>query len=566
MYPKSRLRIISFGVILITGIIIARLFWLQIVKGDSYTELADHQYVTPTVESFDRGNIYFQDKTGVLISAATLKNGFKIAIEPKKITDTSATYQKIAEITPIDFDSFSKKASKINDPYEEIAVKQSEDVAQKLVDAKIPGVSLVKQKWRVYPGGMLAANVLGLVGYKGDELLGRYGVERSYEAVLKRSNESTEVNFFAEVFANIKDTVFTQEEKEGDVVLTIEPTVQSELEKEVRKIQATYSADKVGAIVMDPQTGALVAMAVTPSFDPNDTSSIADVSHLSNPLVESVFEMGSVIKPLVMAAALDANVVTPTTTYIDKGSVVVADRTIYNFDKKARGRVTMQDVLNQSLNTGMVFVQQKIGNERTKDYLFGYGIGEKTNVDLPGEVTSLIANIKTNRDVELANASFGQGIALSPIATIRAFASLANGGMLVTPHVLDKIVYRDKTTFTPTYTTAQAKISKNTSEAITEMLITVFDNYGAGKYKQPHYSIAGKTGTAQIAKENGGGYYDDKHLHSFFGYFPAYNPKFIVFFFAFDPKGVQYASASLAEPFTNTAKFLLDYYNVPPDR
>jgi cell division protein FtsI/penicillin-binding protein 2 len=226
----------------------------------------------------------------------------------------------------------------------------------------------------------------------------------------------------------------------------------------------------------------------------------------------------------------------------------------------------MQDVLNQSLNTGMVFVQQKIGNERTKDYLLGYGIGEKTNVDLPGEVTSLIANIKTNRDVELANASFGQGIALSPITTIRAFASLANGGMLVTPHVLDKIVYRDKTTFTPTYTTARAKISKNTSEAITEMLITVFDNYGAGKYKQPHYSIAGKTGTAQIAKENGGGYYDDKHLHSFFGYFPAYNPKFIVFFFAFDPKGVQYASASLAEPFTNTAKFLLDYYNVPPDR
>jgi cell division protein FtsI (penicillin-binding protein 3)/stage V sporulation protein D (sporulation-specific penicillin-binding protein) len=565
--PKSRIRTVSFVIVLIAGLIIAKLFLLQVVHGENYTELADHQYVTPTNDYFDRGNIFFKDKAGELISAATLKTGFRLAIEPNKIGDAEATYAMLSAHVPLQYDSFIKKTEKINDPYEEIATKVSKDTADKITAEKIAGVSLVKQKWRVYPGEGLAANTLGFVGYKGNEISGRYGVERSYESVLKRSAQSNEVNFFAEVFANIKDTVFTREEKEGDVVLTIEPTVQSELEREVKGIQSAYSAQKVGGIIIDPKTGAIYAMAIAPSFDPNDISQISDIGILGNPLVEGAYEMGSVIKPLVMAAGIDAGAVTPGTTYFDNGSVQIADRTIYNFDKKGRGKATMQDVLNQSLNTGMVFVEQHLGKEKMHDYMFAYGIGEKTGVDLPGEITSLTSNLKTNRDVEFANAAFGQGIALTPIATVRAFSSLANGGVLVTPHVLDHIVYSDGSTYTPTFTTTPTKISNETTDTITNMLITVYDKgLLYGKYKLDHYSIAAKTGTAQVAKENGAGYYDDKHLHSFFGYFPAYNPKFLVFLFALDPKGVNYAAYSLADPFSHVAKFLLDFYNVPPDR
>ena len=268
-----------------------------------------------------------------------------------------------------------------------------------------------------------------------------------------------------------------------------------------------------------------------------------------------------------MAGALDAGAVKASTTYFDNGSVVVGNKTIYNFDKKGRGLATMQDVLNQSLNTGMVFVYGKFGREKMRDYIEGYGIGEKTGIDLPGEVSSLISNLASKRDIEYANMSFGQGIALTPIAVVRAFSSLANGGYLVTPHVIEKIVYKDGPSEEPTYETAPTKISKETSEEITRMLVSVFDSAPFRlQAKLDHYSIAAKTGTAQIPDNVNGGYYTDRHLHSFFGYFPAYDPKFLVFMYTVNPKGVSFASLSLAPSFVDTAKFLINYYNIPPDR
>lgn len=201
-----------------------------------------------------------------------------------------------------------------------------------------------------------------------------------------------------------------------------------------------------GGIVMDPVTGDILAMAYTPGFNPNEYGKENDVAVYANPNVESVFEFGSVIKPLVMAGALDAGVVTKDTTYTDKGFVKVGDRTINNFDKIGRGPgTTMQDVLNQSLNTGMVFVEQKLGKTAFKNYLLSYQIDKKTDIDLPGEVASLTANLEGNRDVELANAAFGQGIALTPIEAIRAFSALGTGGKLPWPHVGKEIKYEFST-------------------------------------------------------------------------------------------------------------------------
>jgi len=557
---------LSFFIIIIAGLIITKLFLVEIVHGNTYLEKADRQYISSS-DAFDRGSIFFENKKGVLISAATLKNGFKIILNTARAGDPEKTYEKISSVIPIDYESFMKKAEKVNDPHEEIATKIDAEDAKKLQNEKIPGLEIEKQKWRVYPGGGLAAQTLGFVGFKGNDYSGRYGAERQWNNILARDEEATEINFFAEVFANIRDTVAGNEEKEGDVVLTIEPGVQAALEELLANLEKNYSTEKVGGIIMNPKTGAIYAMGASPSYDPNDIANVPDPMLFTNPLVENVYEMGSVIKPLVMASALDAKVLTAKTTYYDKGYVDVLDRTIYNFDKKGRGTASMQDVLNQSLNTGMVFVEQKLGKDKMQDYMYGFKINEKTGIDLPGEVTSLTSNLKIKHDVEYANAAFGQGIALTPIATVRAFSALANEGTLVTPHVLGKIVYKGGSEFTPEYEHAPSKISKETSEEITDMLITVFDKaLLGGKYSLEHYSIAAKTGTAQVAKDNGGGYYTDKHLHSFFGYFPAYDPKFLIFLFALDPKGVNYAAYSLAEPFSNIAKFLIDYYNVPPDR
>ena len=231
----------------------------------------------------------------------------------------------------------------------------------------------------------------------------------------------------------------------------------------------------------------------------------------------------------------------------------------------------MQDVLTQSLNTGMVFVYQHLGKQKMLDYMMSYGIKNKTGIDLPNETSGLVSNLTANlnnsKNIEYANAAFGQGIALTPMETIRALASLSNGGNLVVPHVVSAINYNDGTTKQITYPTSRVKISEQTAEEITGMMVTVMDkSFDKDSPGIEHYSIAVKTGTAQVANPAGGGYYADRHTHSFIGFFPAYDPKFIIFLYAINPKGVPYASETWANPFLDITKFLLNYYEIPPDR
>jgi len=568
-FSISRIKIVSFGIIFFALIVVAKLFLIQVVHSNYYKEMADRQYSTPSSDIFERGSIFFSDKSGDLISAAVQTLGYKIAINPTKIIDAENSYQALSSVVELDHDAYLSKAQKVDDSYEEVAHRLSKEQADTIDALKIPGVSIFKEKWRFYPGGSLAAHTLGLVGYKGDELGGRYGLERFYDNLLSRSKDNPYVNFFAEVFSNLNNSLFKDGDASGDIVTTIEPSVEEELEAKLNEVSQKYQTDSVGGIIMNPVDGSIYAMAAKPDFNPNDFSKISDPKVFTDPLVENVFEFGSVVKPLVMAGAIDAGVVTADTTYNDKGSVVVDNKEIFNFDKKGRGPGTsMQEVLNQSLNTGMVFVYQKLGKDKLRDYLLSDGIKEKTGIDLPNETSGLSGGImKSPRDIEYANAAFGQGIAWTPIEMIRALASLSNGGNLVVPHVVKEIKYENGTTKEITYPTVRTKITPASAEEITRMLVTVMDkSLKAGAAKFDHYSVAVKTGTAQVANQETGGYYEDRHTHSFFGYFPAYDPKFIIFLYAVNPKGVPYASQTWADPFLDITKFLINYYEVPPDR
>lgn len=540
---------------------------LQVVRSDAYSERADHQYATPSSNIFERGTIYFSGKNG-LVSGAMQTTGYKIAVNPEKLADKEKVYGELSGIISIDHDGFMAKASKENDPYEEVADRLTKSQADQISSLSIPGVSIFKEKWRFYPGGDLASQTLGFVAYKGNDLAGRYGLERQYEANLSRDKDSPYVNFFAEVFSNINDAFFQSGAEEGDIITSIDPSAQSFLEKTLSDVKEKYQVDSIGGIIMNPMDGSIYALSSKPDFDPNNFEKAKNPSSFANPLVENVLEFGSVVKPLIMAAGIDTGVVSADTTYDDKGSVIVDNKQIYNFDKKGRGVVNMQEVLSQSLNTGMVFVYKKLGKENLRNYLLSYGIKDKTGIDLPNETSGLVSNILTSpRDIEYANAAFGQGIALTPVEMIRALASIANGGYLVVPHIVEKIKYNTGLEKNMVYDTKPVKFSKATAEEITRMLVNVMDKgVEGGKAKLDHYSVAVKTGTAQVANNVSGGYYEDRHTHSFFGYFPAYDPKFIIFLYAVNPKGVPYAVQTWADPFMSIVKFLISYYEVPPDR
>lgn len=562
----SRFWFLYGGILLVAVISVWRLFSLQIVHGEEYRIAAERQYVRPAGGVFDRGAIYLSKRDGTLVSAATTARGGAVIVNNTKLADRDAAYRTLATIVPLDRSEFDKKTADANDTYIELLRKVSEEDAATIRKAELSGITIEEDRWRVYPGGKLAAHTIGFMGYDGNTLTGRYGLERYYNDVLARRGD-TQINFFAEMFGELASVVFERKPREGDIVTTIEPTVQTAVEDSLEKIWDTWRPQEAGAIVMDPKTGAIYAMASLPRFDLNNFRNETDAGVFSNPLVENVYEMGSTVKPLVMAAGLDAGVVTAKTTFDDKGVVVVDSAHIRNFDGKARGVVPMQEVLNQSLNTGMAFVTQRLGNDRTREYLLKYGIGQETGIDLPGEVHGIVDNLESPRDVEYVTASFGQGIAMTPIEITRALASLGNGGLLVNPHVVKEIKYTigPKTTIVPN--PPKRILKQETSEEITRMLVTVVDDALAhGTVKLPNHSIAAKTGTAQIARPDGRGYYEDRYLHSFFGYFPAYDPQFIVFYYQVYPKGAKYASETLTKPFMDTAKFLLNYYQVPPDR
>ena len=565
----SRIWIFYLGIFLITFLLLGKLFLVQIVKGESYSQEADRQYVAPRSKTFERGTIYFSEKDGTRVSAATLKSGFTLAINPSQIENINEIYETLSTVVEIDKETFFLRAGKTDDPYEEILKELKEETAEKIKGLDLDGVILVRNNWRFYPAGNMASHLLGFVGFKDRTLLGQYGLERFYNDILQRGEDELYVNFFAEVFSNLSKVIKTEgkNNRAGNIITSIEPSTQGVLEKELLALKEKWKADMVGGIIIDPKTGEIYALSSLPDFDPNFYNTVSDHSVFLNPLVENVYEMGSIVKPLTMAIGLDVGAVTYDSTYDDKGFVSFNGAKIQNYDGKARGIVDMQEVLKQSLNTGAVHVMQQVGKDTFRDYMYDFGIDKRTGIDLPNETKGLISNLKSGREIEYATASFGQGFAISPVAMVRALCVLANGGYLVTPHIVREIDYNLGFSEKIEIEKGKQVLKPETSEEISRMLAVVVDEaLLGGTVKNERYSIAAKTGTAQIANPDGSGYYDDKYLHSFFGYFPAYDPEFLIFLYTVNPKEVRYASHTLTEPFINITKFLINYYTIPPDR
>ncbi len=568
-----RARVLGGLFIVVALLLIVRLYLVQVVHGTEYKSQGTAQYIQTNPDSASRGSIYFTTKDGALVSAAVSLSGYSIAINPKTLSNPSTAYAKLNVIAPIDRQSFLADAANTGSSFVSIVDRLSDAQAAAIQKLSIPGVIISPDAWREYPGGTLGAQVLGFVGYDGTSTtrIGEYGLEKQYNSTLAQSSSGLYVNPFAEIFANMQDIVTTDPSAhQGSIITSIEPNVQQELESTLAAIMKDYTPNFDGGIIMDAHTGAIYAMGMDPSFDPNNYSDVPNASVYQNSLVSGRYEMGSIMKPLTMAAGVDSGAVSTSTTYDDTGCITVSNAKVCNYDFKARGVIPVQQILNQSLNVGASWVATHTGYPVFTQYMKAYGFNQKTGIDLPGEVTGNLTNLDDGQGpaVNFDTASFGQGITVSPIEMVRALSALANDGRLVDPHVVTAIQYESGVTRMIPVTQGPQVLKPSSAKTVTDMLRIVYDDYELhGKIKMQHYTAAAKTGTAQIPDPATGGYIPGQvYLHSFFAYFPATDPRFIVFLYAYKPIGQEYAADTLAMPFYGIAQYLINYYNVPPDR
>ena len=392
-------------------------------------------------------------------------------------------------------------------------------------------------------------------------------MELYYDEIL--SGESGIFQGVRDAFGRLIRSVFSQEKQvqEGaDIITTLDKNIQFISEQALTNLIKERQATSGSIIVMEAKSGKILALANYPTFDLNEFSQIKDYSIFRNTIIEDRYEPGSIIKAITMTAGIDMGLVTPETTYIDKGYYNVGGYKIVNFNNQVYGESNMIKVLDKSINTGAIFVAQKLGIENLRKYFKTFGLNQRTGIDLPNEITGDLSNLeypKANATY-LATASFGLGVAVSPIALLKAYATIANKGETVTPYLVGSISDDEGAYSNVMSPEPKRVIPEKTAETLTSMLVDVVENGYGSNAKIKGYTIAGKTGTAFIALPGGKGYSNDE-IHSFVSFFPAFDPRFIILVKMEKPKYPSAASHTVTLTAKEIEQFLINYYNVPPD-
>lgn len=518
------------------------IFHLQLEQGAYYAARAESQHRAAGALRPPRGNIFITDKNGTKIPAAINRDYPLIFAVPKEVEDAAEAAEKLASITGRPAAELIKLLSKPDDPYEYLIKRATDEQIGAIRALDLKGVYVDAESGRFYPLGQLAAHVVGFSNFddERERVVGRYGIEFFHDERL--AGKAGEVS---------GDTVIPYTPGK-DVVLTIDRTIQAQAFEILSKLIKERGALGGSFIVEEPRTGKILAMGGVPGFDPNDYGK-SELRTFLNPTAQGVYEPGSVFKVFTMAAGIDTGAITPETTYYDSGSVTLNGRTIRNWDNKAHGRQTMANVIEQSLNTGAIFAMQKTGRENFARYLADFGFAEPTAAGLPGELKGNLNNLKNGRAVHYATASFGQGISVTALGLVNAVSVIANGGVRMRPYLLAEETPRE----------VKRVISEETAKTVTEMMISAVEKAEIARI--PHYTVAGKTGTAFIPDFTVGGYTDDV-INTYVGFAPARDPRFTILVRLDRPAGAPLAGLTVVPAFRELAEFILNYYNVPPDK
>jgi cell division protein FtsI/penicillin-binding protein 2 len=567
-------------VMLIFGIFLVRLFYLQIIRHDYYKQSATIGHLKEYEIIAQRGVIKAHNGSS-LVPIALNQTLYTIYADPTLVKKHAKVAETLAATLKGDMAGYETKLRTKDTRYVVIAKQASEEQKKAILKKKYPGIGAQEQPYRTYPNGSLAAQLLGFVN---SESQGVYGLEQALESTLagKPGRLKAVTDVHGVPLAANTDNILEEPVPGNDVVLTIDVAMQKQLEDILKAGLDRAKSDRGSALIIEANTGAIKAMANWPTYDPANYGSVEDAALFTNAAVSEPLEVGSTMKPLTAAAALNTGAVTTGTSYYDPASYKIDGFTVKNIEEDGGpGTKDVADILNLSLNTGATWLLMKMGGNgdhitkqgrevwheyMTSHYMFGKKTGIEQGYEAEGSVPD--PNKGYARDLTYANTTFGQALTVTPLQMAAAYAAMLNGGTYYQPQLVDYTVAPDGTkTDKKPKALRHGVVSPQVSEQMQPLLEYVVENHSfQRKFDQKAYSVGGKTGTAEIAKPEGG-YYTDEFNGTYLGFVGGDTPQYVIAVSVIKPKIVGYAGSRAAQPlFGDLAHMLLDKFNVTPRR
>ena len=558
-----------FVLMLVFGaIILGRLFYLQVTMGGFYKSQAQGQQIEMLQVEPKRGGVYFNNGDPL---AVTNEEPF-LRVCVNEIEDKDKAAEAIAQIVGQKKEDVSKIIETGEGYYKTVKENLSKDEIDKIKNLDMRGVETAWQNKRFYPNLNTASQIIGF--FNKYENRGIYGIEGYFNNILT-GEEKIEKEKVTPWGFSLSGTDGVSDQ-DLSLYLTIDPNIQFKAEQVLKDGLEKYGSESGEILVAEPSTGKIIAMAQYPNFDPNKYGE-SPMENFSNKCVQNFFEPGSIFKPITIAIGLNENKFSPDTIFVDNlGYRLVSGYKVYNYSQKAWGTRTMSESLQYSINVGVMDAESLIGNQTFYDYLKKFGLMERTGIELPEELPDddtpqndqIKDSLEAGIQVNFATASFGQGVEMTPLQIVRAFCGLANNGQMPEKMtIVEKEVVNGEEKQLPgqTYRTV---VSKETTEKLAKMMVNVVENGYGHLAKIPGYYIAGKTGTAQVSYsaigENRVGY-SDHTWQTFMGFAPAYNPRFVMLVKLDNPQKTKTSEYSSTPMFHDLAKYILDYWQIPPD-
>lgn len=563
-------KFIFLGVLIVVG----RLVWIQLVHGSDMAELSISQTMGINIVSSPRGAIV--DRDGEELAVSIMSKSLyadPVAMEDHPESDAAKTGRNVKRLAAdllaaplgISADSlysdFTIEGARFVWIKRTLSPEIAEEVQRIIKENNLPGLHFLEESKRYYTKGTMAAQVLGFVG---TDDVGLSGIELAMDSIIKaRSKEMQETTDAVGNPIGESSMGDMRPQNMPTVYLTIDSKIQFVLEDALDRAMKETKSRAAAAILMDPHTGAVLGMASRPTFDPNDFGEYP-VSTWTNRAISIIYEPGSVFKPIVGCMGLSENIITPQTVFEDKGSIKIADRVIRNWDGEGRGQVPFEDIIKYSINTGMVQLGMQLGANQMIDYSKKFGFGQPTGIELPGEESGILYRPEDMYEPDIATMAIGQGIAVTPLQMLRAICAIANGGELLEPYIIDKIVMPDGRVLRQ----GQKKVVRRviTEDVAGQMRMMMEKVVSEGGGKPAHiagYQIAGKTGTAEKLAEQGG-YAPGEYIASFVGFVPAANPQYAMLVMLDTPQGAFYGSQVSAPVFKDTLQQILVAKGIQP--